>query len=269
VKSKKRRTKDQKKSHEKDIKLRRQRLLAQIEEFHQDGQQFLQDTADPEDDKTPSNSEDNEEDWDWADDGLEGLDVDGSDIESDEMSDDGYDDVEGAVQPENIPLDLPSALGQDACARRGIKAFMEQEIKLRTGQANDALAQIRSGLQYKSFLWREKFRHAENADTRTRSMTQITSVDQLVQQHVKAYTLAFKALTNLGSANGFQPIQKGDLIMNANILKENHYNMSNETLPWIWRTGERSDDEKNDAWMQERKQCPFIQCSCSHNAHTS
>jgi len=266
VKAKKRRTKDAQKSHEKDIKLRRDRLLAQIEEFHEDGQQFLQDTMELEDDGTPSNSEDNEEDWDWDDDGLEGLDADSSDAESDEMSDDEWDNVEegAAVQPENIPLDLPSAWGQDACARRGIKALMEQEIELRTGQANDALSQIRAGLHYKSFLWREKFRHAENHDTRTRSMTQIQSVDQAVQ-----YTLAFKALTRLGSADAFKPIEKGDLQMNANILKENQYNMSNETLPWIWRTGKPSGGDENDAWLQERKQCPFIWCSCSQDAHTS
>jgi hypothetical protein len=275
----KRRSRDAQKSYERDIKQRRRRLLAQIEEFDLDAQHFLHHTDNLQDRSNQETFSDNEEDEDDQiedeDDQIEDEDeVDGSDMESDTESDKSTDDEwengngteEGTIQPENISLQLPSTLGQDACAACGKKGLMEQEIELRTGQANDALSQIRAALGYKSFLFREKFRNAENYKIRTRSRTAITSVDQGIQQNVTAYSLAFRALTRLGSKGAFKPIKGADLKMNSNILQENRFGQSKVTLSWIWRTGVVHQDE-DDAFLQEGKQYPFLPCSSSQYAH--
>ena len=147
---KKCRSKIAQKSYEKDIKQRRHRLLAQIEEFHLQAQHFLE-----WDDQETSSDNREDEEVDWMTDDESEVD-DGYDVEIEESDADEWNGTgQEATQPEHIPLQLPSTLGQHACIASGKKSLMDQEIELRTGQANDALSQIRAGLGYKSYLFKK------------------------------------------------------------------------------------------------------------------
>jgi hypothetical protein len=200
--------------------------------------------------------EDEEEDEDVFE--VDEFDWDGSDVESEEESDE-EDDAErfdDGVQPEHIPLQLPSTQGRDACVASQRTGLMEQEIELRTGQANDALSQIRLGLNYKAYLWKE-YKQTDNYKMKTRSSTALRAAEHNIQQHVAAYSLAFRALTSLDQQGLFKPIAKEDLYLNPNIVKQNRIGQSKVALSWIWRTGQLSKDESEDTWRQKSKHCSF------------
>jgi hypothetical protein len=295
--SKKRRPKDAQKLYEKDVKWARHRLLSHIEEFHAQAQHFLDVTSDNQQyeqnilmldekgedeeegdkdgfEKGEEEDEDEDEDEDVfevdefekGEDEEEDEDVfevdefdwDGSDVESEEESDE-EDDAErfdDGVQPEHIPLQLPSTQGRDACVASQRTGLMEQEIELRTGQANDALSQIRLGLNYKAYLWKE-YKQTDNYKMKTRSSTALRAAEHNIQQHVAAYSLAFRALTSLDQQGLFKPIAKEDLYLNPNIVKQNRIGQSKVALSWIWRTGQLSKDESEDTWRQKSKHCSF------------
>jgi hypothetical protein len=200
----------------------------------------------------------------------DGLDMDGADM-PDEMTDDELDNEsegeEGAMQPEDIPLQLPSTLGPNTCTASGKKDLMDQEVELRRGQASDALSQLRAAIGYKSFLFKEKGRNPQNYEIGTRSKSTLKTVEQGIQQNVTAYNLAFNALTRLGFTGEFRAIKKTELQVNANIYKANRYGASKHTVSWIWRTGEPSKNAQNEAWMQEGKCFELLQCSNSQDAH--
>jgi hypothetical protein len=293
--SKKRRPKDAQKLYEKDVKWARHRLLSHIEEFHAQAQHFLDVTSDNQQyeqnilmldekgedeeegdkdgfEKGEEEDEDEDEDvfevdeFEKGEDEEEDEDVfevdefdwDGSDVESEEESDE-EDDAErfdDGVQPEHIPLQLPSTQGRDACVASQRTGLMEQEIELRTGQANDALSQIRLGLNYKAYLWKE-YKQTDNYKMKTRSSTALRAAEHNIQQHVAAYSLAFRALTSLDQQGLFKPIAKEDLYLNPNIVKQNRIGQSKVALSWIWRTGQLSKDESEDTWRQKSKHCSF------------
>jgi hypothetical protein len=189
---------------------------------------------------------------------VDEFDWDGSDVESEEESDeeDDAEQFDDGVQPEHIPLQLPSTQGRDACVASQRTGLMEQEIELRTGQANDALSQIRLGLNYKAYLWKE-YKQTDNYKMKTRSSTALRAAEHNIQQHVAAYSLAFRALTSLDQQGLFKPIEKEDLYLNPNIVKQNRIGQSKVALSWIWRTGQLSKDESEDTWRQKSKHCSF------------
>jgi hypothetical protein len=189
---------------------------------------------------------------------VDEFDWDGSDVESEEESDeeDDAEQFDDGVQPEHIPLQLPSTQGRDACVASQRTGLMEQEIELRTGQANDALSQIRLGLNYKAYLWKE-YKQTDNYKMKTRSSTALRAAEHNIQQHVAAYSLAFRALTSLDQQGLFKPIKKEDLYLNPNIVKQNRIGQSKVALSWIWRTGQLSKDESEDTWRQKSKHCSF------------
>ena len=57
------------------------------------------------------------------------------------------------IFPESIDITLPSTLGQAYCEKYGLQTLAEQELKLRQGQANDALHQIQLALVHKSYIF--------------------------------------------------------------------------------------------------------------------
>ena len=288
--SKKRRPKDAQKLYEKDVKLARHHLLSHIEEFHAQAQHFLDVASDNEQntlmrdvkgedeeegdkdvfEKGEEEDEDEDEDVFEVDEFEKGeeededvfevdeFDWDGSDVESEEESDeeDDAEQFDDGVQPEHIPLQLPSTQGRDACVASQRTGLMEQEIELRTGQANDALSQIRLGLNYKAYLWKE-YKQTDNYKMNTQSSTALRAAEHNIQQHVAAYSLAFRALTSLDQQGLFKPIEKEDLYLNPNIVKQNRIGQSKVALSWIWRTGQLSKDESEDTWRQKSKHCSF------------
>jgi hypothetical protein len=151
---------------------------------------------------------------------------------------------------------MPSTLGSKACISRGKELLMQQEIELREAQANDALEQIRITLGQKSLLFRRDLRPVKSQKQTTRAWSAIKNADAKVQKHVKTYNAAFHALKHLdaiGNSSGtaFQPITKEDLRMNSDLVEENRFGQSSDTVSWFWRTAYQGQQEQGDEWMKE------------------
>jgi hypothetical protein len=60
-------------------------------------------------------------------------------------------------------LPLPSNISADQCRDHGVGYLVDDELKLRQGQANDALHNIRIDLGHRSFLYRTAVRQAKHS----------------------------------------------------------------------------------------------------------
>jgi hypothetical protein len=173
--------------------------------------------------------------------GEESVDGDGADSDS-EGSDNDNGEVEWA---ENLVLAMPSTLGADGCHNLGLSNLMQQEIKLREGQANDALEELRTALAEKSLLYRMKIRGRPSQKTATRSWNAIKRANGTIRKHVKTYNIAHFALLNMHANLGqFEAILKDDLKMSGDVVEENRFGQRRDTLAWFWKVGpERRDRE--------------------------
>jgi hypothetical protein len=240
----------------------RQRLTSRIRTFQDKADVFWNQadenlTFTPEADQNDGEDDDDDDDddeWRIVNDDLisdegSGEEVEDSDIDSDEP------------QPaEKTRLLMPSTLGSQQCVDLGKTTLMEQEIQLRVGQANDALAKLRLALAHKSMVFRLQIRVADSQSTKTRAWDNVKTATATVNNHVRTYRLAHQALLNLNAGQEqFQTITPKDLKMAADVVEENRYGQKNDTLPWIWRIGFSGEEAKRDNWLQECK-IRFLHC---------
>ena len=84
---------------------------------------------------------------------------------------------------EDLSILLPSSLGWEWCDKHNLQALAEKEAKLRIGQANDAIHNVRLALGFKSALFRDHVRPANTQRTKTRAWDAIHNVDSTIHQH--------------------------------------------------------------------------------------
>ncbi|KIN93877.1 hypothetical protein M404DRAFT_35627 [Pisolithus tinctorius Marx 270] len=115
--------------------------------------------------------------------------------EQDYASDDGWlDDVgdelpasDGTLAGPQDKLPLPSALGIDACRARGLQNLAEMELKLRTGQANDALHGLCLTLADKAAVFRGVVCTAKSYSTKTQAWDMIRAINVSVKKQATIY----------------------------------------------------------------------------------
>ena len=86
------------------------------------------------------------------------------------------DEPEDEVQPESVPLHLPSVVGMERLADLGMMRLAKLELRLREGQANDALHRIRMAIGLKSVAFRSKVRNANSQQKKTRAWKEIQAL---------------------------------------------------------------------------------------------
>jgi hypothetical protein len=59
-----------------------------------------------------------------------------------------------SLNPEDLPILLPSTFGWEWCASHGVQSLAAKEHQLRQAQANDSIHQIRLALGFKSAIFR-------------------------------------------------------------------------------------------------------------------
>jgi len=233
--------------HLEDIKVKRQILLEQIEEFNRQAELFM-----PTPDERRENSEQGYQSSSDEDDGEKfALDVDkhqSQDSDEDDglpCSDDEGEEEEEEIEPEKMDLQMPSTIGPEGC--NNVPRLMELEIKLRTAQAHDSLQNIRDGLIQKNALLKEKQSHGRVGQKAiTRSWNAIHRSQANIDEHVKKYTRAFKALRRLQATEGLRKIKKKHLRMSRDIIDAQRVNQSKDSaLPWIWTTGLREGQNRS------------------------
>lgn len=172
-------------------------------------------------------------------------------------------EVDSTAYPERLSLCMPSALGKTIIDEYSLGVLALQEIELRMGQANDALADLRVELGHKALLFRTKVRYTKNTKGKTRAWKEVAKSSVEVMKHVRCYERARRALVKLGADNGilhkYQDIKTEDLKMSKDILEENRYGQKNASLAWFWRLGPQGDSIGNE-WMDE---CECLGMMCS------
>ena len=71
--------------------------------------------------------------------------------------------------------------------RLGLLIMVDQELRLREGQANDALHELRVLLAHKAVIFWTDVRHAGTYNMTTRAWGKVGSVDVRVQRHAAIY----------------------------------------------------------------------------------
>lgn len=189
------------------------------------------------------------------------LAADPSDETSSDSSDEEYyaedenimDDV-GAQRPDRAKLPLPSTLGEAKCKLLGLHGLQEQELRLRAGQANDTLHEIRLALANKAVLFRTDVRHASSHATSSRAWGKVNAVEAAVSRYAAVYRRCRKAMVALGAdetiLNRYQLLKDKDLKVTAAASAPNARGRRNEILAWFWSIDVPRDTETSN-WMSE------------------
>ena len=90
-------------------------------------------------------------------------------------------------QTDKVKIPLPSNLGKTECRHFRILGLRQKELKLRKGQANDALHEIRLALANKAVLFRTDIRHASSHAKTTRAWSKVHSMDAILHRHTSVY----------------------------------------------------------------------------------
>ena len=162
------------------------------------------------------------------------------------------------INAEDLSILLPSSLSWEWCDRHNLQALAEKEAKLRIGQANDAIHNVRLALGFKSALFRDHVRPANTQRTKTRAWDAIHSVDSTIHQHARNYSMARDAYLQIREAypvtQKFPQLHVADLRIGTAIINAAEVGQRNRQLPWIWSFGNTVDE--HGTWMHECKyQC--------------
>jgi len=186
------------------------------------------DLEDPEEEVIDEDEEDEEED---------------QEEEEEEEEEDQEEEEEGMVEP-MVKISLPSDLGKATCIKQGKEDLMNEEIKLRIKQAYQALGEVRNSVAYKSQLFKRLKKNGGNTQKNApHTRSKMDTAGAKVQQHVKSYRSAYKALLALDAVGKFQPLKNTDLRMVADVAEENRIGQSSDTVSWIWTMGPDGKDE--------------------------
>lgn len=216
------------------LQAKRRRLQVKIDSFISQSGNFIGDT-----DESPQTIIDS----DWSN----------EDAEDDDPIDAGVHSTEDIphcepVLPKIISLPLPSSFSREERLGR-LRYLSECELKLREGQANDALHNLRIAIAHNSFVFRSRIR--KNATTngytmRLRSYGDAHAVQMTIDQAAKVYRTARKAMILLGADDStlskYNVLLKEDLASSTAVVDPNARGQSRSKLSWIWRTAQSSNN---------------------------
>lgn len=177
-----------------------------------------------------------------------------SDVDFDDDDDDDDDRPSRNSYIHLLALPLPSKFGRDTCDEMGIGNVADEELQLRSGQANDALHAIRLTLADKAVLFRTDVRHASNQAANTRAWGKVHSADAILSKHAAIYRKCRAAMVSL-SANDemlerYRPLKEADLRVSSAVLHPDGRAKRTENLAWFWTMDIPRDTEADD-WMSE------------------
>lgn len=175
------------------------------------------------------------------------------------------------VNPEDLPILLPSTLGWDWCVSNGVEALAAKEARLRVAQANESIHRIRLSLGFKSAIFRTQVRPANSQQKKTRAWNAVKSVDTTVHEHARVYSLACDAYRMICPAlsNGLELPQlvPQDLHVATLVLGSDKVGQHNKQQSWIWGFGQQS--ARDGTWMDECMLLFFETSCCYAHFHPS
>lgn len=147
-----------------------------------------------------------------------------------------------ALPAEQITLPLPSAYGLRMC--QGRLAFAARlELRLRQGQANDILHELRVAIAHKSFIYRTQIRKSAPTTsfvTRLRSHDDAFTVQSTIGYTARIYSRCRAAMESLDAPqrllDRYQRLSPGDIVASTAVIDPNARGQRNAGLSWIWQT---------------------------------
>lgn len=156
--------------------------------------------------------------------------------------------------PEKSSILLPSMIGLAGCRTMGYTELVEQELKLRIGQANDSLQGVRMALSRKAVVFREGIRNATSKVRRGRSWDEILILDGNARHHARVYSRARSCMLELGATPAtikkYRVLSRNDLKIRTNVIDPNARGERNSSLPWFW-TLDVKDSSQGHTCMDE------------------
>ncbi|KAG2021211.1 hypothetical protein CC2G_006466 [Coprinopsis cinerea AmutBmut pab1-1] len=125
-------------------------------------------------------------------------------------------------------------------ARTGFfpQAAKDAELQLRKAQADEALANLRTQVGYKSFLFKANVQLAQNKAQKTRGYAAVASAEKAIRKHTRVYNQAQWAIWQLTSDPAvramYRKLQKGDAKPLQSVYQPNAPGQSKQNVSWIW-----------------------------------
>ena len=160
----------------------------------------------------------------------------------------------GWAEVEYISLHLPSHFGSSWCNANGAEDLAKAELRLREGQLNDSLRDIRDTLGHKSYVFRKEVRSARSQKYKKRAWADVQAIESSVQHHARVYVHARKALVDLGASTDlldrYKVLRRQDLSVKTSIIAPHVRGQRNKSLAWFW-TMEVKRDTEVVKWMED------------------
>lgn len=160
------------------------------------------------------------------------------------------------TMPETIALHLPSTIKIETCLRFDLEELAGIELRMRQGQANDALGAIRIGLANISVMYLRQVRTGKTQSTKTRSYNAVAAEDRSLRHHARVYAAARHAMIALGAEkllmDKYLELKPTDLRANTEIVDFNARGHRNDKLPWFWTINPK-DSVSHSSWMKDCK----------------
>jgi len=168
----------------------------------------------------------------------------------------------GPHPPEDIPLFLPSQLNGRAACPRTLEMI---ELRLREGQAHDALNELCQGLRSRTYMlkFKDRFLRGQGANTRARNC--VKALDVKINSAAAKYRVAYRSFATLSESLGhvgwkekLHPLADEDIRALTDTFDlrpgEGRWKVS-----WIWRTygsNERATEDELSDGFQEGESLP-------------
>lgn len=242
-----------------NIILKRARLQDRVDTFHKQAADIIQ-VADESIDDSPAVRRETHDDTEFDEIMEEDDDDDGPSFaeEHNPAQSSGTSSANGWAEVEYISLHLPSHFGSNWCNANGAEDLAKAELRLREGQLNDSLRDIRDTLGRKSYVFRKEVRSARSQKLKIHAWADLHAVESSVQHHARVYVRAWKALADLGAGTDlldrYKVLRRQDLSIKTSIIAPHVRGQRNKSLAWFW-TMEVERDSDLVKWMED---CTFF-----------
>ena len=130
--------------------------------------------------------------------------------------------LSGPKDPERVPICLPSHFRRETIHDRSICTFVQLELKLWEGQANDALQDFHLSLSRKSVLYCTSLHHQKLKKGKTQSWQEIHKVASTANHFAKVYTQVHDQMVYLSAPS---------IVMKCyQVLEKEHLNVTTITI---------------------------------------
>ena len=153
---------------------------------------------------------------------------------------------------EEVEILLPSSYPQAVKEHSLFAPFLDAEIRLREGQANDLLRRIREKLTLQAFM-KTKTKDSTGQVAKTRNAETLQRMNNAIALLQEEYNAVYKAMAKLKTidTDRYMELRISDTVPLT--IYHMELNTKKDDLPWIWRKthGSMLSEGKMNDWTKE------------------